>query len=132
MQSTFTAITTCMVCVIKTEEKNIWNFFLGWSKLTVTVVYVVIATLCKEQGITVVGVCAVYEVLVTQRVSMIYISRVAYLCKCFIKQTWNKLAFMLHKVAKEERKLSMEYQQGIVLEDEQWGFILKKTNQPLT
>ncbi len=41
-----------------------------WSKLAVTVVYVVIATLCKEQGITVVGVCAVHEILLTQRVSV--------------------------------------------------------------
>lgn len=48
--------------------------FLGWLKLTLTVVYVVIATLCKEQGITVVGICAVYEVLIAQRVSMVQFS----------------------------------------------------------
>ena len=36
-----------------------------------TVVMVTIAMLCKEQGITVVAVCCVYEVFIAQRVSKI-------------------------------------------------------------
>ncbi|XP_064490379.1 protein O-mannosyl-transferase Tmtc3-like isoform X2 [Ornithodoros turicata] len=38
-----------------------------WSSLLVCVVLIAVATLCKEQGITVVGVCAVYEIFVVQR-----------------------------------------------------------------
>ncbi|XP_061531861.1 protein O-mannosyl-transferase TMTC3 isoform X1 [Phycodurus eques] len=37
-----------------------------WAPIAVTVVLVAAATLCKEQGITVVGVCCVYEVFVAQ------------------------------------------------------------------
>ncbi|XP_055011548.1 protein O-mannosyl-transferase TMTC3 [Boleophthalmus pectinirostris] len=37
-----------------------------WSPIALTVVLVAVATLCKEQGITVVGVCCVYEVFVAQ------------------------------------------------------------------
>lgn len=39
-----------------------------WPPLLGTVVMVTIAMLCKEQGITVIGVCCVYEVFVAQRV----------------------------------------------------------------
>lgn len=41
-----------------------------WPPLIGTVVMVTIAMLCKEQGITVIGVCCVYEVFVAQRVSI--------------------------------------------------------------
>lgn len=34
-----------------------------------TVILVTVAVICKEQGITVIGVCCVYEVFVAQRVS---------------------------------------------------------------
>ncbi len=37
-----------------------------------TLMYVVVATLCKEQGITVVGVCAVYDVLILQKVCSLF------------------------------------------------------------
>uniref|UniRef100_A0A665VP03 Protein O-mannosyl-transferase TMTC3 n=1 Tax=Echeneis naucrates TaxID=173247 RepID=A0A665VP03_ECHNA len=37
-----------------------------WSPIALTVVLVAAATLCKEQGITVVGICCVYEVFVAQ------------------------------------------------------------------
>ncbi|XP_075994462.1 protein O-mannosyl-transferase TMTC3, partial [Genypterus blacodes] len=37
-----------------------------WSPIAVTVVLVAAATLCKEQGITVVGICCVHEVFVAQ------------------------------------------------------------------
>lgn len=37
-----------------------------WTPIALTVVLVAVATLCKEQGITVVGICCVYEVFVAQ------------------------------------------------------------------
>lgn len=40
-----------------------------WTPIAVTVVLVAAATLCKEQGITVVGICCVHEVFVAQGVS---------------------------------------------------------------
>nr|XP_022287196.1 transmembrane and TPR repeat-containing protein 3-like isoform X2 [Crassostrea virginica] len=42
---------------------------IKWPPLLGTVVMVTIAMLCKEQGITVIGVCCVYEVFVAQRAS---------------------------------------------------------------
>lgn len=38
-----------------------------WNPLFVTVALVTIAMLCKEQGITVIGVCCVYEIFIVQR-----------------------------------------------------------------
>lgn len=61
---------------------NFWGLFLAltlntyfffwteWPPLIGTVVMVTIAMLCKEQGITVIGVCCVYEVFIAQRVSV--------------------------------------------------------------
>lgn len=40
-----------------------------WAPIAVTVILVAAATLCKEQGITVVGICCVHEVFVAQGVS---------------------------------------------------------------
>uniref|UniRef100_A0A8C6S5G5 Protein O-mannosyl-transferase TMTC3 n=1 Tax=Neogobius melanostomus TaxID=47308 RepID=A0A8C6S5G5_9GOBI len=37
-----------------------------WTPILLTVVLVAVATLCKEQGITVVGICCIYEVFVAQ------------------------------------------------------------------
>uniref|UniRef100_A0AAY4CKD0 Protein O-mannosyl-transferase TMTC3 n=1 Tax=Denticeps clupeoides TaxID=299321 RepID=A0AAY4CKD0_9TELE len=37
-----------------------------WTPIAATVILVAVATLCKEQGITVVGICCVYEVFVAQ------------------------------------------------------------------
>ncbi|XP_030632534.1 protein O-mannosyl-transferase TMTC3 [Chanos chanos] len=37
-----------------------------WTPIALTVILVAVATLCKEQGITVIGVCCVYEVFVAQ------------------------------------------------------------------
>lgn len=46
-------------------------FFLSvWAPIALTVVLVAAATLCKEQGITVVGICCVYEVFVAQGVRL--------------------------------------------------------------
>ncbi|XP_062603708.1 protein O-mannosyl-transferase TMTC3-like isoform X2 [Saccostrea cucullata] len=42
---------------------------IKWPPLIGTVVLVTIAMLCKEQGITVIGVCCVYEIFVAQRAS---------------------------------------------------------------
>ena len=40
-----------------------------WSKLLLSIILVAIAVLCKEQGITVIGVCCVYDVVIARRVS---------------------------------------------------------------
>lgn len=48
-----------------------YRFITEWPPLIVTVVMVTIAMLCKEQGITVIGVCCVYEVFVAQKVNYI-------------------------------------------------------------
>lgn len=45
----------------------IW--YVGWKCLTIAMICVATAMLCKEQGITVTGVCAIYEIFVVQRVS---------------------------------------------------------------
>ena len=44
-------------------------FISEWKPLLLTVALVTVAMLCKEQGITVIGVCCVYEVFVVQQVS---------------------------------------------------------------
>ena len=41
---------------------------LVWTPIAVTVVLVAAATLCKEQGITVIAICCVHEVFVAQGV----------------------------------------------------------------
>ncbi|XP_013421827.1 transmembrane and TPR repeat-containing protein 3 [Lingula anatina] len=41
-----------------------------WSKLYLTLMFVAVAMLCKEQGITVIGVCCVYEVFIAQRMTL--------------------------------------------------------------
>ncbi|KAI0217673.1 Protein O-mannosyl-transferase TMTC3 [Lamellibrachia satsuma] len=48
-----------------------------WRHLLMTIVLVAIAMLCKEQGITVVGVCCVYEVFVAKKMSVQEILRIA-------------------------------------------------------
>lgn len=40
-----------------------------WLNMVLSMVSVAIAMLCKEQGITVTGVCFVYEIFVAQNVS---------------------------------------------------------------
>ncbi|XP_051857016.1 protein O-mannosyl-transferase TMTC3 [Antechinus flavipes] len=42
------------------------NNTIVWTPIALTVVLVAIATLCKEQGVTVVGICCVYEVFIAQ------------------------------------------------------------------
>ncbi|PVD28691.1 hypothetical protein C0Q70_11285 [Pomacea canaliculata] len=43
---------------------------IAWRPLIMTVILVTVAVICKEQGITVIGVCCVYEVFVAQRATM--------------------------------------------------------------
>lgn len=45
----------------------------GWQQLAVSMVLVATAMLCKEQGITVTGICVVYEIFVAQKVSLLFI-----------------------------------------------------------
>lgn len=44
------------------------SFFPVWAPIALTVVLVAAATLCKEQGITVVGICCIHEVFIAQGV----------------------------------------------------------------
>lgn len=46
------------------------NLCLDWLSLLLTVLLVAVAMLCKEQGITVIGVCCVYEVFIAQRMTI--------------------------------------------------------------
>lgn len=46
----------------------ILNYITGWQHLSLSMTCVAIAMLCKEQGITVTGVCGVYEIFVAQKV----------------------------------------------------------------
>ncbi|XP_022250818.1 transmembrane and TPR repeat-containing protein CG4050-like [Limulus polyphemus] len=41
-----------------------------WTPLLYSVIYVTAATLCKEQGITVVGLCGIYEVFIVQKLRL--------------------------------------------------------------
>lgn len=51
-------------------ERNLFSFFPVWAPIALTVVLVAAATLCKEQGITVVGICCIHEVFVAQGVRL--------------------------------------------------------------
>lgn len=43
----------------------------SWRMMTLAVLSVATAMLCKEQGITILGVCFAYELFVTQKVSLV-------------------------------------------------------------
>lgn len=45
--------------------------FAVWTPIAAAVFLVAVATLCKEQGITVVGICCVYEVFIAQGVRIL-------------------------------------------------------------
>ncbi len=49
-----------------------------WTPIISTVFLVAVATLCKEQGITVIGICCIYEVFVAQGVSVTFIYPLVY------------------------------------------------------
>jgi hypothetical protein len=42
----------------------------GWWHLVLSMLSVTTAMLCKEQGITITGICAVYELIVAQKVNV--------------------------------------------------------------
>jgi hypothetical protein len=46
-------------------------FNVGWSGIAVTIVLVTCGMLCKEQGITVVGICLIYDLCVVNKVRLI-------------------------------------------------------------
>jgi hypothetical protein len=47
------------------------SFYLtDWKLMPLCSVLVAIAMLCKEQGITVLGVCTVYEIFISQKVRL--------------------------------------------------------------
>ncbi|KAK9498194.1 hypothetical protein O3M35_004065 [Rhynocoris fuscipes] len=53
----------CYVNATKRKNK------VGWSSLFMTTICITAAILCKEQGITVTAICAVYEIFVSQKVT---------------------------------------------------------------
>lgn len=52
---------------LSTESK--YCAVIGWKYLAISMISVATAMLCKEQGITVTAICAVYEIFVIQKVS---------------------------------------------------------------
>lgn len=62
---------------MKARNEKCENFFFsflpdqGWRYLFLSILAVTAAMLCKEQGITICGICAVYEIFVVQKVSEI-------------------------------------------------------------
>lgn len=75
---------------IQRYESFFFPFFAVWAPIALTVVLVAAATLCKEQGITVVGICCIHEVFVAQGVRLggICCLNVEYWdsCVCFYSQ----------------------------------------------
>ncbi|KFB49861.1 hypothetical protein ZHAS_00017886 [Anopheles sinensis] len=51
----------------------------GWRYLCLSMLFVATAMLCKEQGITITGVCAIYEIFVAQKVCGKLPAKVTYL-----------------------------------------------------
>ncbi|EAT47980.1 AAEL000966-PA [Aedes aegypti] len=45
---------------------------LSWRYLTLAMIFVATAMLCKEQGITITGICAIYEIFVAQKAKSPY------------------------------------------------------------
>ena len=52
----------------KLSKQTIFSFILGWQSLLLSMFFVFVAMLCKEQGITATAVCVLYEIFVVQRV----------------------------------------------------------------
>lgn len=65
--------------------------FLGWKYLSLAMMSVTTAMLCKEQGITVTGVCAIYEVFVAQKVSNFLSIFLKFFLQVF--QIWERYIF---------------------------------------
>lgn len=55
------------------DVKRTHSTIKGWKYLAISMISVATAMLCKEQGITVTGICAVYEIFVVQKVSTFHI-----------------------------------------------------------
>lgn len=58
--------------IIHNRFKQQW--VTGWKYLIISMISVATAMLCKEQGITVTAICAVYEIFIIQKVSKSQIS----------------------------------------------------------
>uniref|UniRef100_A0A4W3I6B1 Protein O-mannosyl-transferase TMTC3 n=1 Tax=Callorhinchus milii TaxID=7868 RepID=A0A4W3I6B1_CALMI len=78
------------------------NNSIVWTPIAVTVILVAIATLCKEQGITVIGICCVYEVFIAQGFTLhVFWETAAHLLRgkgilpSWVLQTLIKLIFLV-------------------------------------
>lgn len=70
------------------NSRRLFVSFSVWAPIALTVVLVAAATLCKEQGITVVGICCVHEVFVAQGVRLADHSFVLLVVRVKSKQHW--------------------------------------------
>lgn len=76
------ALRECILLILSFSKHCV----AGWQHLILSMMCVAVAMLCKEQGITVTGVCGVYEIFVAQKVcAACNINTILYLVcvKCF-------------------------------------------------
>ncbi|XP_048404960.1 protein O-mannosyl-transferase TMTC3 isoform X2 [Stegostoma tigrinum] len=77
------------------------NNSIVWAPIVVTVILVAVATLCKEQGITVIGICFVYEIFVAQGFTLHVLGDMVHLVRgkgnlpSWVLQTLIKLIFLM-------------------------------------
>ena len=58
----------CCIILNQIENFNLFPFFIGWGGIVFTMALVTCAMLCKEQGITVVGICFIYDLCIVNKV----------------------------------------------------------------
>lgn len=76
----------------------------GWKQLLLSSAFVGTAMLCKEQGITVTGICAIYEIFVAQKVNQGSIFFDIIICSLLAASSLHYSA--LHGTAQTRRLLS--------------------------
>lgn len=79
----------------------IFCFISGWRFLILAMLSVATAMLCKEQGITVTGVCTIYEVFVAQKVRNFFIKKHVSTIFCIVYCS-DKMDFKLVQVATKQ------------------------------
>lgn len=74
-----------------------------WKYLAISMTSVATAMLCKEQGITVTAICAVYEIFVVQKVSS-FLSYFIYLFLFFLVGSHLSHHIIFHKKREKRQK----------------------------
>lgn len=67
-----------LAALLNYSKATAYHSATNWLSLLFTVMLVAVAMLCKEQGITVIGVCCVYEVFIAQRMTLKEIYDIVY------------------------------------------------------